>query len=50
MVHSAFAFLGLEGAIALYALIAVSPFALLGGLLWSLREAHRRRIERLVLE
>jgi len=50
MVHSAFGFLGLEGAIALYALIAVSPFALLGGLLWSLRGAHRRRIERLVLE
>lgn len=50
MVHSAFGFLGLEGAIALYALIAISPFALLGGLLWSLRGAHRRRIERLVLE
>ncbi len=50
MVHSAFGFLGLEGAIVLYALIAVSPFALLGGLLWSLREAHRRRIARLVLE
>ena len=50
MVHSAFGFLGLEGAIVLYALIAISPFALLGGLLWSLRGAHRRRIERLVLE
>ena len=50
MVHSAFDFLGLEGAIVLYALIAISPFALLGGLLWSLREAHRRRVERLVLE
>jgi hypothetical protein len=50
MVHSAIGFLGLEGAIALYALIAVSPFALLAGLLWSLREARRRRVERLVLE
>jgi hypothetical protein len=50
MVHSAVGFLGLEGAIALYALIAVSPFALLAGLLWSLREARRRRVERLVLE
>ena len=50
MVHSAFGFLGLEGAIVLYALIAISPFALLGGLLWSLRGAHRRRVERLVLE
>jgi hypothetical protein len=50
MVHSAVGFLGLEGAIALYVLIAVSPFALLAGLLWSLREARRRRIERLVME
>jgi hypothetical protein len=50
MVHSAFGFLGLEGAIVLYALIAISPFALLGGLLWGLRGAHRRRVERLVLE
>jgi hypothetical protein len=50
MVHSAFGFLGLEGAIVLYAIIAISPFALLGALLWSLRGAHRRRVERLVLE
>jgi Domain of unknown function (DUF4349) len=50
IVHSAVGFLGLEGAIALYVLIAVSPFALLAGLLWSLREARRRRIERLVME
>ena len=50
MVHSAFGFLGLEGAIALYALIAISPFALLAALLWSLREARRRRVERLVME
>jgi len=50
MVHSAFGFLGLEGAIALYVLIAVSPFALLAALLWSLRETRRRRVERLVME
>jgi hypothetical protein len=50
MVHSAVGFLGLEGAIALYALIAISPFALFAGLLWGLREARRRRVERLVLE
>ncbi|HEY4411845.1 MAG TPA: DUF4349 domain-containing protein [Gaiellaceae bacterium] len=50
MVHSAFGFLGLEGAIALYVLIAVSPFALVAGLLWSLRGARRRRTERLVME
>jgi len=50
IVHSAFGFLGLEGAIALYVLIAVSPFALLAALLWSLREARRRRVERIVME
>jgi hypothetical protein len=50
MLHSALGFLGLEAAGALYALIAISPFALLAALLWSLREARRRRIERLVME
>ncbi len=50
MLHSAIGFLGLEAAVALYALIAISPFALLAALLWSLREARRRRIERLVME
>src|SRR5579864_8218352 len=50
IVHSAVGFLGLEGAIALYALIAISPFALIGALAWSLREARRRRVERLVME
>lgn len=50
MVHSAVGFLGLEGTIALYALIVLSPVALLAALLWSLREARRRRIERLVME
>src|SRR5690348_12076304 len=50
MVHSAVGFLGLEGTIVLYALIVLSPVALVGALLWSLREARRRRDERLVME
>jgi len=50
MVHSAVGFLGLEGTIALYALIVVSPAAVVAALLWSLREARRRRDERLVME
>jgi hypothetical protein len=50
MVHSAVGFLGLEGTIVLYALIVLSPIALLAALLWSLREARRRRDERLVME
>jgi hypothetical protein len=50
MVHSAVGFLGLEGTIVLYALIVLSPIALAAGLLWSLREARRRRDERLVME
>src|SRR5438270_6236837 len=50
MVHSAIGFLGLEGTIVLYALIVVSPIALVAALLWSLREARRRRDERLVME
>jgi len=50
MVHSAVGFLGLEATVALYALIVVSPFAFLAALLWSLREARRRRDERLVME
>jgi hypothetical protein len=50
MVRSAAGFLGLEGTIALYALIVVSPLALVGVLAWSLREARRRRDERLVME
>ncbi|MFL5912399.1 MAG: DUF4349 domain-containing protein [Gaiellaceae bacterium] len=50
MVHSAVGFLGLEGTIVLYALIVVSPLALVAALLWSLREARRRRDERLVME
>jgi len=50
MVHSAVGFLALEGTVALYALIVLSPVALLAALLWSLREARRRRDERLVME
>ena len=50
MIHSAVGFLGLEGTIVLYALIVLSPIALLAALLWSLREARRRRDERLVME
>jgi Domain of unknown function (DUF4349) len=50
MVHSAVGFLGLEGTIVLYALIVLSPLALVAALLWSLREARRRRDDRLVME
>lgn len=50
MVHSAVGFLGLEGTIVLYALIVLSPVALLAAVLWSLRAARRRRVERLVME
>ncbi|MGH2971859.1 MAG: DUF4349 domain-containing protein [Gaiellaceae bacterium] len=50
MVHSAVGFLGLEGTAALYALIVLSPVAFLAALVWSLREARRRRDERLVME
>jgi hypothetical protein len=50
MVHSAIGFLGLEGTVVLYALIVLSPIALVAALLWSLREARRRRDERLVME
>jgi Domain of unknown function (DUF4349) len=50
MLHSAVGFLGLEGTVALYALIVASPLALVAALVWSLREARRRRDERLVME
>lgn len=50
MVHSAVGFLGLEATVALYALIVVSPAALVAALVWSFREARRRRDERLVME
>jgi Domain of unknown function (DUF4349) len=45
MLHSAIGFLGLEGMVALYALIVISPFALLGGLAWALARMRRRRDE-----
>jgi hypothetical protein len=45
MLHSALGFLGLEAMIALYALIVISPFAILGGLAWALTRARRRRDE-----
>jgi Domain of unknown function (DUF4349) len=50
MTHSAVGFLELEGTIALYALIVVSPLALIAALAWWLREARRRRLEALVME
>ena len=45
MLHSAVGFLGLEGMVALYALIVVSPFALAAALLWLWR---RRSVERIL--
>ena len=45
MVHSAVGFLALEGIILLYALIVVSPFAVVAALLWFWR---RRSIDRLL--
>jgi len=50
MIRSAVGFLGLEATVALYVLIVASPLALLALLAWSLREARRRRDERLVME
>ena len=41
--RSAVAFLGLEGTILLYALIVVSPFAVLGALAWAAARIRRRR-------
>jgi len=49
MLHSAVGFLGLEATIALYALIVVSPFAILLGLGWGLSRARRRRDEERLL-
>jgi hypothetical protein len=45
MVHSAVGFLALEGVVALYALIVVSPFALAALVLWLWR---RRSVDRLL--
>jgi hypothetical protein len=49
MLHSAVGFLGLEAMIALYALIVISPLAVLGGLGWGLARARRRRDEQRLL-
>ena len=45
MLHSAVGFLALEGVVALYVLIVVSPLVLVGSLVWAWR---RRSIERLL--
>jgi hypothetical protein len=45
MVHSAVGFLALEGIILLYALIVISPLAIVAALVWFLR---RRRVDRLL--
>ncbi len=50
MVRSAVAFLGLEATVALYAVIVLSPFGVAALLAWSVREARRRRDDRLVME
>ena len=49
MLHSALGFLGIEAMVALYALIVSSPFAVLGGLVWALARARRRRDEERLL-
>jgi hypothetical protein len=49
MLHSAVGFLGLEAMVALYALIVISPLALLAGLGWGLARARRRRDEQRLL-
>src|SRR6266404_1583074 len=43
MLHSALGFLGLEATVALYALIVISPFAVLAALAWFLARLRRRR-------
>jgi hypothetical protein len=45
MVHGAVGFLGLEGIILLYALIVISPFAIIAAMLWFWR---RRTVDRLL--
>ena len=45
MVHSAVGFLALEGIIVLYALIVISPIALVAALVWFWR---RRSVNRLL--
>jgi hypothetical protein len=45
MLHSALGFLALEAMVALFALIVVSPFLLVGGAIWLRR---RRSVDRLL--
>jgi hypothetical protein len=47
MLHSAVGFLAIEGIVALFALIVISPVALALALLWFWR---RRAVERLLME
>jgi hypothetical protein len=49
MLHSALGFLGIEAMVALYALIVISPLAILGGLALGLARARRRRDEERLL-
>jgi hypothetical protein len=49
MLHSALGFLGLEAMVALYALIVISPFAVLAALAWFLARLRRRRDEQRLL-
>jgi len=49
MLHSALGFLGVEAMVALYALIVISPLAVLGGLAWALTRLRRRRDEQRLL-
>jgi len=49
MLHSALGFLGVEAMVALYALIVISPFAVLAVLAWALARARRRRDEKRLL-
>ncbi len=49
MLHSALGFLGLEAMVALYALIVISPFAVLAALAWFLTRLRRRRDEQRLL-
>lgn len=49
MLHSAAGFLALEGTIALYALVVLSPLVVLAALAWGVLAARRRREERQLL-
>ncbi len=49
MFHSAVGFLGLEGTIALYALIVAGPLVLAAALIWGLARLRRRRDEQRLL-